>query len=208
MKLATATSFFCLLAFSMVGQENSKERPLEEVFKIKVDTIERRAEAFSSNMDYSYYLILKVTNISSDTVDYTSNSCFYYNHYIMKANGMEFHVNEDGGCLLNSEEAFTIAPGETIRRREYAKAKEFDSIPLGAIPVLLSVPLVQRSTSNFFVDGRFFRTDGRLSVKQAQYLKVESLAVMAFITPLSRRDRKKMKRTALRNNRTPIKPFR
>lgn len=146
------------LTISVKGQDSTSTNDLNRLFELKVDSIEQRATINRWGTDTSYYLHFQVKNISTDTLTYKTNTCFYYNHSALTVENFEFDLNPNGGCYFNSHNVYILAPGETFSEAQSLTASNYplNKLKIGEWNSSLSVPLVKDDSTTFRVDGREF----------------------------------------------------
>lgn len=165
------------------SQDSTATDDVSTLFELKVDSIELKITNEKWGTDSSYYLHYTVKNRSEDTLVYTTNSCFYYNHYVLKTEHSSFDINPSGGCNFNALTPFTLPPGASCSRTEWITAQDLHPLVAGDLDVTLSVPLVRQ-------DKRTYRVDGRDFVKDAEPLIFTGKTI--FIkTVVDKRKRKK-----------------
>lgn len=147
---------FFLIASSCAFTQVSDSRNVNTKFEIQLDSIERKMTVNKGGIDSSYYLHYTVTNKSTDTLTYLTNSCFYYNHCSLKIGQLEFDLNPIGGCPFNEIIPHLLAPGESFHKSEWITATNLNALNKGKWDVTLSIPLVKDDEKKYRVDGRSF----------------------------------------------------
>ncbi|MCR9172895.1 MAG: hypothetical protein NXI10_10400 [bacterium] len=182
--------FFGLtLVCTVNGQDSTSTIELNKLFEIRVDSIEQKVTINKWGADTSYYLHFQVKNISTDTLTYKTNTCFYYNHSVLNVENLEFDLNPDGGCLFNSHNIYKLSPGEAFSEAQSITAYNYqlNKLKIGEWNSSLSVPLVKDDSTTYRVDGRSF-------IENQQYLKCENRTkVVKTIVDNSKRKKKNKK---------------
>lgn len=153
---------------SVYAQDN-----IDKLFKINLNVIRSTVMVNKWGSDTTYYLDYSVENISTDTLVYITNSCFYYNHYSLKTSEQEFDLNPIGSCSFNELTYHTLAPGEAFNISEEFIAGDLSLLKAGNWYVTLKVPLVK--------DARGYRVDGRDFIQDKQYLIYNGTAVVVQV---------------------------
>lgn len=165
-----STLVILTIAATANAQDNSSSIDVNELFDLKVDSIEQRITIHKWGTDTSYFLHYTVENISGDTLTYITNSCFYYNHYSLTVEHLKFDLNPEGGCSFNSLDWHSLAPGEKFNESEWITAINLKELETGNCNMLLSVPLV--------LDKIECRVDGRDFVDNEQHLLFEGKSIV------------------------------
>ena len=148
--------FFIFLIFctGSIAQMRYSLDDNKVIFKIYLDSIERKIIINKWEADTSYYLHYKVENSSKDTLTYVTNGCFYYNHYSLKGGGIEFDLNPIGSCSFNDEHPHLIAPGKSFNMSEWITGVNLNMLTKGKRDVKLEVPIVKDNNTTYRIDGR------------------------------------------------------
>ncbi len=171
-----------MTSFGAFSQEETSKSSVDSIFRLQTDSIGRKTIASKSETDSSYLLYYTVTNISSDTLIFITNSCFYYNHFSLQVGKLEFDLNADGGCSINAVTPHSIAPGESFHKTEWITSPDLHKLSKGEWTVSLSIPLIKH-------DDKTYRIDGRNFVKNKEILTGVSAAKI-FETPINRKRKK------------------
>lgn len=148
---------FALLTFSQVhSQEIDSVRKISTLFEFQLDSVEERITEYKWGKDTSHYIYYTVKNISEDTLEYITNSCFYYNHYFIKIENSEYDLNPWGGCYCNVITPHKLAPENTFSKCESIFTFGSIELMIGARDVTLTIPLVKDNSQKYRVDGRSF----------------------------------------------------
>ncbi len=149
--------FFILFAYAKsFTQIIDSKRQFNTKFRIALDSIERKLIVNKFGTDSSYLLYYTITNISKDTLTYITNSCFYYNHYSLKVEEIEFDLNPKGGCIFNETTSHLLPPGGFFKKTEFITAFNLHALTKGERNVTLLIPLIQDNEIQYRVDGRVF----------------------------------------------------
>lgn len=182
--------FILTIVLNTNAQDSSLVIDVNEIFDLKVETVEQRITINKWGADTSYFLHFQIKNISTDTLIYKTNTCFYYNHSTLTVDNMEYDLNPDGGCYFNSHNVYNLSPGETFSEAQWITANncQLNKLKIGEWKSSLSVPLVKD-------DSKAYRVDGRRFVENQQYLKSESNTKVVRTIVDNRKQKKKKKRT-------------
>ena len=150
--------FIFVLMHSINGnaQKNDSLTSVNDLFELKVDSIEQKIIGNRWATDTSYYLHYQVKNISTDTLTYISNTCFYYNHSSLVLGGLLFELNLKGGCYMNSYNVYQIAPNESFSEAQWITAGNLNKLNNGESKASFSVRIVKDDDNTYRVDGRDF----------------------------------------------------
>lgn len=183
--------FALTLAGTTNAQDNNSVVDMNKLFDLEVDSIEQKVTINKWGTDTTYYLHFQVKNISTDTLTYKTNTCFYYNHSALTVDNLEFDLNPDGGCLFNSHNVYKLAPGATFSEAQWITAYNYqlNKLELGEWNSSLSVPLVKEDSTSYRVDGRSF-------VENQKYLTCEN-RIKVVQTKVDNRKQKKKKKKHL-----------
>jgi len=173
-----------VISTNTIAQENNRP-DVNLLFELKADTIERRITVNKWGNDTSYFLHYTVKNISTDTLSYMANSCFYYNHYTLKIGQIVFDLNPTGGCKFNSVTIHELSPGESFHMADWITAVNLKLMKTGIEDAVLSIPLVMDNKAEYRVDGRSF-------VENKEYLVFKG-PVKIIETYFDKRKRKRNK---------------
>tara|TARA_B100001173_G_C15698729_1_gene425128 strand:- start:32 stop:604 length:573 start_codon:yes stop_codon:yes gene_type:complete len=177
---------FILTIVSANAQNSNTVVDVNELFDLKVDSIEQKITINKWDADTSYYLHFKVENISNDTLTYITNTCFYYNHSSLTIDNLELDLNPDGGCSFNSLNVYKLDPGESFVESEWITASNLNTLKIGEWNITLSVPLIRDNPTTYRIDGRSF-------VEDKKYLTNNCLTKVVK-TVVENRKRKKKKK--------------
>lgn len=148
------TLFLSLLLSGVYGQEKGASSIVNSLFELKVTSIEREITFNKKGTITHYYVNYTVKNISNDTLVYTTNSCFYYNHYQLTLGDNHFGLNSGGGCSGNMINPHTLYPGRTFKGSDMLMFPKMDSLKPSIVNASLEVPLRKENESRYTVDGR------------------------------------------------------
>lgn len=177
---------FLTIASTANAQDSNVQIDIDELFELKVDSLEQKITINKWGIDTAYFMHFEVRNISSDTLEYITNTCFYYNHSTLSVGNMEFDLNPSGGCLFNSHNIYRLAPNESFTEAQWITAYDYklNELKIGEWNSTLSIPLIKD-------DSTIFRVDGRAFVENKQYLTCDrKTKVMKTVI-----DNRKVKRT-------------
>ena len=177
---------FILTIVSANAQNSNTVVDVNELFDLKVDSIEQKITINKWGADTNYHLHFKVGNISKDTLTYITNTCFYYNHSSLTVGNLELDLNLDGGCSINSHNIYKLAPGESFVESEWITASNLNTLKIGEWNITLSVPLIRDNPTTYRIDGRSF-------VEDKKYLTNNCLTKVVK-TVVENRKRKKKKK--------------
>lgn len=169
-------SFLVLLvtfsSYHMYAQDHRFQNRIHTQFELHVDSIDRTIAVHKQSTDTFHVLHHTIKNTSGDTLTYVTNSCFYYNHFTMEISGVQFEVNENGGCLFNEQQPHIVAPGESVRISEWITSAELNKLTSGEWDGKVIIPLVQDNERTYRVDGRYLtRQEGKNdAVGREEYL--------------------------------------
>lgn len=161
-------SIFIILSFnkSINAQDNYSTTEMNNLFELKIDSIEQKVTINRWGKDTSYFLYYQVKNISIDRLTYITNTCFYYNHSMLTVGDLKLDLNLKGGCNFNSHIIYKLAPGESFSEAQWIIANGLNKLKNGSWSSTLSVPLIKDSQTTYRVDGRKF-------IKNKKYLNYE-----------------------------------
>lgn len=161
---------FC--SYHMYAQDHRFQNRIHTQFELHVDSIDRTIAVHKQSTDTFHVLHHTIKNTSADTLTYVTNSCFYYNHFTMEINGVQFEVNENGGCLFNEQQPHIVAPGESVSISEWITSAELNKLNSGEWDGKVIIPLVQDNERTYRVDGRYLtRQEGKNdAVGREEYL--------------------------------------
>ena len=158
---------------------------INALFKLKLDSIEQEITIHKWGTDTISYLHLQVQNISTDTLWFKTNTCFYYNHSTLIVDNVKYDLNPDGDCYVNRFYSYDIEPNESIFESQWIISIGLNNLKNGDCDVLFSIPIVKE-------DLLTYRVDGRNSVNTDQYLIYRGKAkVVKKIIDNRKRKRKK-----------------
>ncbi len=126
------------------------------LLEFRLDSIEQRITYDKWGTDTSHYMYYTVQNVSDDTLEYTTNSCFYYNHYQLKVADVNYDVNPKGGCYSNELTPFKLAPGNSFSILEDIHSYRLNKLIVGETDAMIIIPLVKDDKYKYRVDGRNF----------------------------------------------------
>ena len=120
-------SIFLFLTITSVvnAQDSSVIVDVNELFELKVDSIEQKITINNWGTDTTYYLHFEVKNISNDTLTYITNTCFYYNHSTLSVGNLEFDLNPSGGCYFNSHNIYRLAPNKSFTEAQWITTYDY-----------------------------------------------------------------------------------
>lgn len=178
--------FILSLIYSVNGsaQEIDSLTSVNDLLELKVDSIEQRITVNRWGSDTSYYLHYQVKNISTDTLTYITNSCFYYNHSSLVIGSLDFELNLQGGCYMNSYNVYQIAPNKSFVEAQWITAIKLNKLTNGEWKSSLLVHIVKDDNTTYRVDGRDFG-------ENKQYLNF--IGKIKVITTVINNKRKKRK---------------
>lgn len=134
-------------------QANSSNPIISSKLEFELDSIERRITINKWGIDSSYYLHYTVSNISEDTLNYITNSCFYYNQYTLQIDQLDFELNPRGGCLYNETFSHLLLPDSSFSTIEWITANNIEKLKPGVWTLALFVPLLQIKENTYHVSG-------------------------------------------------------
>ena len=155
MKQLFTVLLFLVTSGAAYAQQNDIRFDINELFKLRLDSIERRVITYEDRAGISFYMHYSVTNLSSDTLTYITNFCFYYDQCSLSVDNAVFDVNTVNlGCMLNYQERHSISPGGTYSHVEWINNTDsITSLKLGQWLTTLSIPLVVKE-EGYLVEGR------------------------------------------------------
>lgn len=192
MKLYTSL-LLTLLALNGLYAQLSGTPHIQTRFVLKLDSIERASSIYKYGTRTEHFLHHTVKNISVDTLNYITNTCFYYNHCTLKTQDKHMELNEAGGCTFNSIEWNFIPPGESIQIKEWVTDTLLPTLELGEWEATLSIPLVRDKEIVYRIDGRGF-------VENPEYLVYTGKTkVVSSVTDNRKRKKRKKKKNSRPN---------
>lgn len=156
MKFCLIILIFVSFHIEIYSQENHSMLDVNHLFEFRLDSIEQRIIEDKWGTQIRHYIHFRVKNKSEDTLIYAANSCFYYNHYLLKIEDLSYDINPRGSCSYNSLTPFELLPGESFNRIEWITAFGLDTLGADATNVMLFIPLVKYGQNKYRVDGRDF----------------------------------------------------
>jgi hypothetical protein len=181
--------FFLILTSGANAQENNSVVELEKLFELSITSIERKMTVSKRGVDTSYYLNYTIKNISNDTLTYITNTCFYYNHSLLKVGNLEIDLNMPGGCSGNMLNLYTLAPDSSFTESQWITAHNLNKLNNGEWNTTLSVRLIKD-------DQEVYRVDGRYCVENGEYLVFNGKTkIIETIIDNRKRQKKKKHRT-------------
>lgn len=145
------------------AQDSDSLTGINKLFNLTLDSIEQEITLHKWGSDTISYLHLQVQNISTDTLWFKTNSCFYYNHSTLIVDDLKYDLNPDGDCYVNRYYSYDLAPNESIFESQWIISIGLNNLKNGDLDVLFSIPIVKDDQLTYRVDGRSF-------VKTDQYL--------------------------------------
>ena len=180
------TSLLLFLSFqSAFTQKDTNQIDVNSLFSLQLDSIAHRITIDKWGTDTFNILFYQVKNISNDTLIFTRNTCFYYNHSRIKIENTEYDLNSAGGCLANSYETYEIAPGNSVKVNEWVSNDSLNNLEIGDWNTVLTIPLVKDSTTKYRVNGiNFFEN------KQYLIFSGKTTVVKSVIDKRKRRNKR------------------
>lgn len=165
---------YLLLCISLLSIAQSSQEDINSLFDLKVDSIEKKITLNNWGVDTSHLLHYSVKNISSDTLIYITNSCFYYNHYNLNIDTTYFDLNHTGSCYGNMPTHNTLPPNDEVHKSESIYSGNIRNIKKGNRNINLQIPIVKDDINRYRVDGRwienidlFFNYEGQTKITES-----------------------------------------
>lgn len=137
--------------FEVHAQDNDSLIDLQTLFDFQLDSIERRTTVKSWETDTNYIFHYTVKNNSDDTLNYVTNSCFYYNLSILTIGDSDYVINPWGGCFANMTTNHIVAPGESMNIIMRAVTSDLDFLEVGDQNVKLVIKLKKNGENEYQV---------------------------------------------------------
>lgn len=187
-----------ILSCQTYAQDHRFQSRVNTRFELHIDSLSRAIAIHKQAVDTFHVLHHTIKNTSADTLTYVTNSCFYYNHFTMEVGGVQFEVNESGGCLFNEQQPHQLAPGESVHISEWVSSAELNQLKTGESDGKVIVPLIQDNEHRYRVDGRYLtrQENGNNSSRQEEYLIFEGrIKVVETVTETPKRKKNRKSKT-------------
>lgn len=145
---------FSLLLILAPLSHLSAQDDINQLFELKLDSVERRITINKQGHDTSYFMHFRIKNLSKDTLTFLTNTCFYYNHSTLSVGTLQLDLNAAGGCLFNSHNWHTLPPGESFSEAQWITALHLNELKIGTFESKLSIPVINDKPFMYRVDGR------------------------------------------------------
>lgn len=174
MKYLIIIFFILMSSLCIQAQKTVSIADVNGLFEFRLDSIERRITENKWGIDTSHYIHYTVKNISNDTLEYVTNSCFYYNHYYLQIGNFSYNINHGGGCYFNELTPYKLPPQLSFSKTESIRTIGLKPLAVGTMSVTLYIPLVKDDTHTYRVDGRDFIAEKKRLVFVGQTKMVQS----------------------------------
>lgn len=154
-----------LITNNLVSQKTYFKTNINRFIKLEIESIERNITINNWGSDTTHKLNYSITNLTSDSITYITNSCFYYNHFSMIVNDIYFDLNAEGGCTINSLNFHSLAPNKKVNLSDNIDAFNLKKIKNGESNISIVIPVVKEKNS--------IRVDGRNLIENSEKLIFE-----------------------------------
>jgi hypothetical protein len=179
-------TFTIFTVLNAICQNNDSIRDLNQQLSLRIDSMEQKITEDKWGTIILHHIHYSITNKSSDTVTFITNSCPSYNTYKLSVNDTTYRINTDIRCSLNALTRHIIPPNETISLKEYASMHSIHKFSNTDF-VRFSIPIAIDGPNSFRVSG--FNPDQKELIYQGK-LQV----VTAFSSSIKTKKRKKRKK--------------